>query len=61
MLQVRRVLKCSEENLVEHMSSRCEDELIGRLFIREGDCWDLGQTNSPTSAIHGDSLGYIRI
>ena len=36
MLHVRRVLKRSEENLVEHMSSRCEDELTGRLFIREG-------------------------
>ena len=34
MLHVRRVLKCSEENLVEHMSSRCECELTGRLFVR---------------------------
>ena len=24
-------------------------------------CWDLGRTNSPISARHGDSLGYIRI
>ena len=52
------MLKCSEENLVEHISSRCEDELTGRLFVREGDCWDLGRTNSLTSARHGDGLGY---
>ena len=42
MFHVKRVLKRSEENLVEHMSFRCEDELTGRLFIREGDCSDLG-------------------
>jgi len=24
-------------------------------------CWDLGQTNSPTSARRGDGFGYIRI
>ena len=24
-------------------------------------CWDLGRTNSPTSARRGDGLGYIRI
>ena len=47
--------------LIEHMSSRYEDELTGRLFVREGECWDLGQTNSPTSARHGDDLGFIRI
>ena len=61
MLHVRRVLKRSEENLVVNVSSRCEDELTGRLFIREGDCWDLGRTNSPTSARRGDGLGYIKI
>ena len=43
------------------MSSRCEDELTMRLFVREGDCWDLDRTNSPTSVRHGDGLGYIRI
>jgi len=36
VLHVRRVLKYSKENLVEQMSSRCEDELTGRLFVREG-------------------------
>ena len=25
------------------------------------NCWDLGQTNSPTSARRGDGLGFIRI
>ena len=35
VLHVRRVLKRNEENLVEHMSSRCEDELTGRLLERE--------------------------
>ena len=55
------MLKRSEENLREHMSFRCEDELTGRLFVRERDYWDLGRTNSPTSARHGDGLGYIRI
>ena len=50
VLHVRRVLKRSEENLVEHMSSRCEDELTERLFVRGKDCWDLGRTNSPTLA-----------
>jgi len=24
-------------------------------------CWDLGRTNSPTSARHEDGLGYIKI
>ena len=43
------------------MSSRCEDELTGRFFVLEGDCWDLGRTNSPTLARHGDDLGFIRI
>ena len=61
VLHIRRVLKRNEENLVEHMSFRCEDELTGRLFVRDGDCWDLGRTNSPTSARHGDGIGYIRI
>ena len=61
VLHVSRVLKRIEENLVEHMCSKCEDELTGRLFIREGDCQDLGRTNSPTSARHGDGLGFIRI
>ena len=62
VLHVRRVLKRSEENLVEHISSRCEDKLTGtRLFDREGDCWDLGRTNCPTSVKHGDGLGYIMI
>ena len=61
VLHVRRVLKHSEENLVEHMSSRCEYELTGRLFVREGDYWDLDQANSPTSARHRDGLRYIRI
>ena len=27
----------------------------------EGDCWDLSQTNSPTSARRENSLEYIRI
>ena len=57
VLHVRHVLKLSEENLVKHMSSRCEDELTWRLFVREGDCWDLGRTNSPTLARHGMVLG----
>ena len=61
VLHVRRVLKRSEENLVEHISSRCEDELTGRLFVREGDCWNLGRINNSTSARHGYGLGYIRI
>jgi len=56
MLHVRRVLKRNEENRVENMSSRCEDELTGRLFVREGDCRDLGRTNSLTPARHGDGL-----
>ena len=60
VLHVRRVLKRSDENLVEHMSSMCEDELTGTLCSR-GNCWDLSRTNSPTSARHGDGLGYIRI
>ena len=54
-------MKRSEENLVEHMSSRCEDELTGRLFVRERGCWDLGRTHSPTSTKYGDGLAYIRI
>ena len=36
MLHVRHVVKRSEENLVEHMSSKCEDELTGTLCSREG-------------------------
>jgi len=49
------------------MSSKCEDDLLGvkmvlhGLFVRERDCWDLGRTNSPTSARHRDGLGFIRI
>ena len=27
----------------------------------EGDCWNLGRTNSPTSARRGDGLGFTRI
>ena len=50
VLHVRRVLKRSEE---------CP--LQGDSFIREGDCWDLGRTNSPTSARHRDGVGFIRI
>ena len=52
---------------IEHMSSKCEDGLLGvkmvlqGLFVRERDCWDLGRTNSPTSARHRDGLGFIRI
>ena len=57
VLHVRRLLKHSEENRVEYMSFRCENELTGRLFIREGDCWDLDRTNSATTARHGDGLG----
>jgi len=36
VLHVRRVLKRSEENLVEHMSSRCEDELTGDSLFERG-------------------------
>ena len=43
------------------MSSGFEDKLAGRLFVRGGDCWDLGRTNSHTSARRGDGLGFIRI
>ena len=45
---------------MEHMSSKCEDELTWRLFVltwtlySRGDCWD---SNSPTSARHEDDLG----
>ena len=28
---------------------------------KKGNCWDLGRTNSLTSARRGDGLGYIRI
>ena len=35
VLHVRRVLNHSEENLIEHVF-QCEDELIGRLLVREG-------------------------
>jgi len=46
---------------MEHMSSRCEDELTGLLFSQEGDCWDLDRTNSPTSARHGDGLELLHL
>ena len=36
-------------------------ELVGRLFVRGENCWDLGRTNSPTSARREDGLEYIRI
>ena len=36
-------------------------ELAWRFFVRRGDCWDLGRTNSPTSARYEDGLKYIRI
>ena len=36
-------------------------ELTGETFCSSGDCWDLDRTNNPTSARHGDGLGYIRI
>ena len=36
-------------------------ELAERLFVRRGDCWDLGRTNSPTSARRGDGLENIKI
>ena len=29
--------------------------------FRRMACWDLGRTNSPTSARRGDGLGHIRI
>jgi len=60
VLHVKRVLKCSEENLEEHVFQVWRWAYRETLF-REGDCWDLGRTNSPTSARHGDGLGYIRI
>ena len=30
-------------------------------MVSEPHCWDLGRTNSPTSARRGDGLGFIRI
>ena len=36
VLHVRHVLKRSEENLVEHVSSRCEDELTWTLCSKGG-------------------------
>ena len=48
-----------ESNLDEHISSGCEDELTGRLFVR-GGLLGFVRTNNPTSARHGDDLGYIR-
>ena len=36
-------------------------EIIVRLFIRGGYCWDLSRITNPTSARHGDGLKYIRI
>ena len=42
VLHVKRVLKRNEENFIEYMSFRWEDELTRRLFVQEGDCWDLG-------------------
>jgi len=66
VFHVRRVPQRSEEDFdgayifqVWRWSSKREDELTGKLFVREGNCWDLGRTNGPTSAIHGNGLGYI--
>ena len=36
-------------------------ELAGETLCSRGDCWDLGRTNSLTSARHGDGLENIRI
>ena len=36
-------------------------ELAGETLCSRGDCWDLGRTNSPTSARRGDGLEFIRI
>ena len=55
------MLKYSEENLVEHMSSRCEDELTRKLVVGEEDYWDFDRTNSPTLARLEDDLKCIRI
>ena len=62
VLHVRRVLKRSEENLVEHIylpgvkMSLQEDSLFERGIV---GIWV--EQNSPTSARHGDGLGYIKI
>ena len=61
MLHVRRAITNAVKRIsMEHMSSKYEDELARKLFIREGDCWDLGRTNSPTSSRRRDGHGYIR-
>jgi len=53
---------------MEHMSSRCEYAIPGVKMSLEGDSFfegeivgNLGRTNSPTSARHGDGIGFIRI
>ena len=35
--------------------------LQGDSLFERGICWDLGRTNGPTSARHGDGFGFIRI
>jgi len=53
--------------LLLHFDATCGGELNIQKRGREHDfytwfnCWDLGRTNSPTSARRGDSHGYIRI
>ena len=36
-------------------------ELVGETLCSRGDCWDLGRTNSPTSARRENGLENIRI
>jgi len=43
------------------MVFQCEYELTRRLFVRERKLLGFMRPNSPTSARHGDGLGYIRI
>ena len=39
------------------ISARCEDELTGRIFVREGDCWDLCEQIVPFRLDMGMVLG----
>jgi len=69
MLHVRRAITNAVKRIsMEHMSSICDDDLPGVKMSLQGDSLfergiveNLGRTNSPTSARHGDGLKFIRI
>ena len=61
------ITKCQEKCvsiLVLYCSGRVKISKTGAQNMGSGvdsTCWNLGRTNSPTSARHEDGLGYIRI